>query len=218
MRARRILRGLVVAAAALFVLQIVFALTGPPDCLTDWLKGKQFAPNETPRVIVVLGGSGIPSESGLIRTYHAAEIGRGLTGTTFVVSLPTEENPDTSSVGRMRDELVLRGVPAAAILMETTGLNTHEQAVNVRQLLGDTVLHEPVVVVTSGYHMRRAVLCFREAGFTNVTGSLAESVGAEYDPGAWAWLRYGIWGNMAREAEIARELTALLAYKVRGWI
>jgi len=118
----------------------------------------------------------------------------------------------------MRDELVLRGIPAAQILMETKGLNTHEEAVNVRTLLGDAALREPVVIVTSEFHMRRALLCFRKQGFVNVAGLNAASVGAEADPGAWAGLRYGVWGNLQAEVTVTRELMALLASKLRGWI
>lgn len=209
------MKRLVWVAAACFLLQLVFVLTGPPAPLVEWLTGENLNPPKNPRYVVVLGGSGVPSGNTLLRTWHAARFGVGLTGATFIVSLPADVSPETSSVGRMRDELVLRGIPAAAIQMETHALNTHEQAMNVRKMID---ADSTVVVVTSGFHMRRALLSFRKAGFTNVDGLFAYSVGPEADAGTNTWLRYSVWGNWAQEVEISRELAALLVYKLRGWI
>jgi len=205
-----------VVAGGLFLVQIVFAITGPPRWLGHWLNAKDCAPTVTPRYIVVLGGGGIPSGSSLIRSYYAAEFGRGLTGTTFVVALPTDGDPAQSSVGRMRDELVLRGIPAATILLESRGLNTRQQAHNVASLLGPTAFPEPIVVVTSEYHLRRAIMNFRKAGFTHVAGLNAASTGTEADPGSWAGLRYGIWGNLVAEIKMLRELLGIAAGTVTG--
>lgn len=215
---RRIARVLLWTAALLFVAQVVVAFVGPPRALTDWLVGAGEQPREAPRYVVVLGGGGIPSESGLLRTYYAADYGRTLTNATFIVSLPADDSPATSSVGRMRDELVMRGIPSSSIQMETRGLNTHQQADKIREMLGADALTQSVVLVTSGYHMRRSLLSFRKEGFAKVAGLTAEGIGAEADPGALAWLRYTIWHNLEREAQILRELVALTAYKLRGWI
>jgi len=90
--------------------------------------------------------------------------------------------------------------------------------VNIRALLGDEARQQPLVVVTSGFHVRRAVLAFREVGFPNVRGLLAASVDAEADLGWFTGLRYGIWRNLASEAELMRELIAFATYKLRGWV
>ncbi|HXI82733.1 MAG TPA: YdcF family protein [Verrucomicrobiae bacterium] len=214
----RVARTLDVIAALVVLLLIVLAVSGPPRGIVDWLEMPELAPQETPRNIVVLGGGGIPSGSTLLRTYYAAQYGKNLTGTTFVVSLPADGNPETSSVGRMQDELVLRGVPSSAIRMEYRGLNTHEQAVNVQRLLGPEALGQPILIVTSGYHMRRAVSCFRKLGFTKVSGLLASDIGAEAEIGPWGWLRYGVWSHLEREIRISRELAALATYRLEGWI
>ena len=97
--------------------------------------------------------------------------------------------------------------------MEHRGLDTRQQAAGVRTLLGEAALHEPVVVVSSQYHVRRAVLLFRRAGFTNVTGVTADDISAEADIGPWGWLRYGVWSNAVAEIRIARELIALAGAK-----
>jgi uncharacterized SAM-binding protein YcdF (DUF218 family) len=207
------------AIAVVFLLsQILVALVGPPQCVIEWLEMPEILPRVTPRNLVILGGGGIPSGSTLLRTYYAAQYGKNLTGTTFIVSLPADGDPETSSVGRMRDELVLRGIPSSVIRMEYRGLNTHQQAVNVQHLLGPEALDQPILIVTSGYHMRRAVDCFRKAGFTRVSGLLASEIGAEAEIGPWGWLRYGVWAHLEREIRVSRELAALATYKIEGWI
>jgi uncharacterized SAM-binding protein YcdF (DUF218 family) len=214
-RSARILLG---GAGWLFIVQLTIGFTGLPRPLTLWLAGGKPPVSHDVRHVIVLGGAGIPSESGLMRTYRAAGFVAGSTGMTCVVALPCDVAPDTGSVGRMRDELVLRGVPRASILMEYRGLNTHEQALNIRELLGPEALDAPVVVVTSPTHVRRALLCFRKAGFRNVTGLPAHSADVEADIGPHGLWRYGFWSNLENQFTVARELLALLQYKVKGWI
>ena len=204
-------------AGGLFLVQLIFALAGTPPALWEWLDGSACYPRETPRYVVVLSGGGIPSGSSLIRSYYAAQFGRGLTGTTFIVAMPADQDPDHSSVGRFRDELVMRGIPTGNVLMETRGLNTYQQAGNIRQMLSAAVLNEPVLVVTSEFHVRRAMLCFRKQGFQRVAGLNAAGIGAEADPGLFAALRYGFWGNLITHIKMFRELTAILSYKLCGW-
>jgi len=218
LRAQRLGRRLLQVVAVLFLLQVLGVLIGPPRWLQDWLSATAYLPKEQPRYIIVLGGGGIPSTSTLIRTYYAAEYGRGLTGTTFIVSLPTDSDPNTSSVGRMRDELVRRGIPASSIQMEYRGLDTHQEAAYIRKMLDASAIHEPILVISSEYHLRRAMLCFRKEGFTRVSALDASGIGAEAEMGPWSWLRYGIWNNAGNEARIIREFLALLTYKLRGWI
>jgi uncharacterized SAM-binding protein YcdF (DUF218 family) len=205
-------------AAFLLVVQIVVALTGLPPALVSWMVTADVVLQEEPRYVVVLGGGGIPSESGLIRTYYAAQHGAGLTGATFIVSLPTDHDPETSSVGRMRDELVMRGIDRESILMEYKGKNTYQQARSIRNMLGYRALGEPLLIVTSPYHARRSLLCFRRQGFENVACLAAQSVAAEADMGPATGGRYNIWGTLVYEVWYARELVALAYYRMRGWL
>lgn len=67
----------------------------------------------------------------------------------------------------MRDFITAYGVPSNAIQIETLSANTHENALNARKALGP----EPqgrLVLLTSDYHMFRAMRLFRKAGL-NVT-------------------------------------------------
>jgi uncharacterized SAM-binding protein YcdF (DUF218 family) len=173
---------------------------------------------EAPRYIVVLGGGGIPSDTGLMRTYFGARHSIAFPDATVIVALPADEDPETSSVGRMKDELVLRGVPASSILMETEGDNTYEQAERIRAMLGPGVIDDPVHIVTEPTHLRRSILCFRKAGFSRVFGVGTRNTGAEADLGSGTFLRYTLWTNLQLQIRVLREIIATGMYKLRGWI
>ena len=197
---------------------MTLAITGLQGRVHRWLSGGAPALESEPRAIVVLGGGGIPSESGLIRCWYAAQAGRTMTNALLVVCLPSDVDPETSSTGLMRDELVMRGIEPERILLEYRGRDTHEQAVFTAALLGDECLDDPILVVTSDYHMRRSLMSFRKAGFREVSGMAAFRVGVEADLGGKILLRYSFWQHLESQAFMARELCALAWYKLRGWL
>jgi uncharacterized SAM-binding protein YcdF (DUF218 family) len=212
------LRFLLSGCAGLFLLQIALATPLLDGIVESWLHVPGTEAMEDPAYIVVLGGGGIPSDTGLMRTYFGAMHSLAYPDATVIVSLPADENPGTNSVGLMRDELVMRGVPAASILMETRGRNTHEQATNIRDMLGPAALTEPVHIVTERTHLRRSLLSFRKAGFTRVYGIGTYNTGAEADVGAWTFLRYSLWSNLQLQIRVLREVIATGVYWLRGWI
>ncbi len=207
-----------IGAAAALALQLAVGLLGIPGPIVRWMIGVNEATHGDPAVIVVLGGGGIPSETGLIRTYHAAQLARRHPAARLIVALPADGAPEDLSVGRMRDELVMRGVPPETIRMEHEGRNTHEQAVNIRNMLGDGGQQQSMAIVTSPSHIRRSLLCFRKEGFERASGFAAYAVGAEADLGGLTRMRYGFWSNQRLWIEYLREWCAMIVYKLRGWI
>lgn len=218
---KTLLRGLKVLwglAGLMFILFLLVGFLGLPKAWVMWMTGGDSALPPGYRYVVVMGGAGIPSESGLIRTYHGAALAAGKKGVTCVVALPCDIAPERGSVGKMRNELVLRGVSPRSVVMEYRGINTHEQAVNIAHLLGPASLTDSVVVVTSPLHIRRSVMCFRHEGFRNITGFAATSGDVEADIGSHTLLRYSFWGNLAAGLGVLREGMALGQYWVKGWI
>jgi uncharacterized SAM-binding protein YcdF (DUF218 family) len=61
----------------------------------------------------------------------------------------------------MRELAVSRGVPASAIILETKAANTYENVVFVRGIL-DRRGWRSILLVSSPYHMRRALLTWRK--------------------------------------------------------
>jgi uncharacterized SAM-binding protein YcdF (DUF218 family) len=213
----RIGRKAVIILAAVFVLQVVAASSPIPDWIMEWLSHDGMKLEHQPRFVVVLGHD-IPSQTGLISAYYAAEVGHNQAGITYIVGMPTDDDPDSSAPGRIRAELVLRGIPASDILFESRGRDTHQQALFIRKMLGDNELDQPLIVVTSPPHVRRAVLCFRKQGFSQVMGLAAKDALCEVDLGRWVFLRYTLWCRLEWEPTIVRELIALAMYRLRGWI
>ena len=211
-------RILISISAMLFLLHIALATPLLHRVVERWLEFDTAATMEAPGYIIVLGGGGIPSNTGLMRTYYGAEHSLAFPDATVIVALPADEDPETSAAGRMKNELVMRGVPAASILMETEGRNTHEQAEKIRAILGPSAIDDPVHIVTEPTHLRRSVLCFRKAGFSHVSGIGTYNTGAEADIGAGTFLRYTFWSNLQLQIRVLREMIATGIYKLRGWI
>jgi uncharacterized SAM-binding protein YcdF (DUF218 family) len=132
----------------------------------------------------------------------------------------------------MRDELAMRGVARSRVMFEEQGRHTRDQAVNCFRLLKGE--KQPcVLLVSSPAHIRRSVWAFEKAGFTNVAAVAAFD--GEYetdlrfetpelkgravpDVGQSLLVRYGLWANLATEAQVLREYSAMLYYKAFGWI
>jgi uncharacterized SAM-binding protein YcdF (DUF218 family) len=127
--------------------------------------------------IVVLGGGvnprisaarGRPSvRDAAERLFAAGELARRYPGARIVMSggeaaiFPTGRPEATV----MRDVLVSQGIDASRIATETTSRNTYENAVETRRLMQPKP-GEVWILITSAWHMPRAVGCFRTAGWT----------------------------------------------------
>ena len=99
----------------------------------------------------------------------------------------------------MRSLLRERGFPALRIRTETKATSTVENFRNVSRMIDPSA---PVLVVTSNYHMARALRIAREAGFTAAKGLPARS-----DP-----LWYGVNVMWEVNAELSRLTNVATAY------
>jgi uncharacterized SAM-binding protein YcdF (DUF218 family) len=115
-----------------------------------------------PTHILVMGGSGIPGESGLMRTFYAARIAARNPEAEVLVAMPLGAAQSDASRAYL-DELLLRGVRAERIHILPDGRNTREQALRLAEYLAGWT-HEPprVLIVTSPEHIRRTAACIRK--------------------------------------------------------
>lgn len=60
-------------------------------------------------------------------------------------------------------------IPDSAMLIESESKNTYENAIYTKKLLGDSLMNSKLLLVTSAWHMPRAMATFKKAGFTNLT-------------------------------------------------
>ncbi len=228
----RILRNLLVVIGIFFLACIVLALTEQPYWGYHWLGTSKSELKWKPEFIIVLGGGGMPSQSNLMRGWYAGQAAESFPGATVVIAMPGEVSDSLSAPQIMKKELVLRGVKPGKIIFEYEGTNTRAQALNCKNQIK---MQTPVLLVTSPEHMRRAVLCFRKAGFEKVNGLPAFENALEADlkfdddklggnkilmpdVGESINARYNLWNHLKYEILIARELFALGYYRLRGWV
>ncbi|UFH56393.1 YdcF family protein [Spirosoma sp. KNUC1025] len=112
--------------------------------------------------------------------------------------------------------LRVAGVPATDIVLETKSLNTHENAVFSIQLLQSGFHTKRCVLITSAWHMRRAVACFEKEGaiVTPFSGSFISSR-RSFAPGEWVLPHEEAFFN---GYYLIRELVGYVTYKLAGYI
>ncbi len=169
-------------------------------------------------VVVLSGGvhqaAGPPADwlggSSLRRTLEGARLWRGIPGARLVITGgPPLAGPDAAAVMAKLARQV--GVPVAAMTLERKSRDTEEQARALFAMLG----RRPFALVTSAYHMHRALWWlrryglrplpaptdFKTAGFGPTLADFLPQPGGlwgahvalhEYLGMAWAWLK-GLW-------------------------
>jgi len=98
-------------------------------------------------------------------------------------------------------------VPSENILIEKNSRRTHEQAVETKKIT-NPLRWKSVILVTSYSHMKRAVLCFEQAGF-KVYPAPADPL-ERYAAGPIE--RLDLFGK------ILHEYGAMIYYRIKGWI
>ena len=194
----RILKYILFFFGCLFLILFIFCLTSAPFLTWYNLSMKHAGIHRSPEFIVVLGGGGMPSESGLMRTWYAARAGNHFPRSKIIIALPGDTADTLSSVYQMKEELILRGISAKRISFESHGTNTRSQAVNIKKIItiydlrftnkfsleSDTALYKKrsatlssiqhpassILIITSPEHLYRAFRAFRKAGFLLVDG------------------------------------------------
>lgn len=186
----------------IFTLSVVLAFTSAPFWMWYGLSVSKAGVNRPPDYIVVLGGGGMPSESGLMRCWYAAKTANYFTRAKVIIALPGDVNDSLSSIIGMKKEILIRGIESRRIILEDSGTNTRAQALNIlkgitnieqrmsnnesnrHSIFNPSILQSfspSVLIVTSPEHLRRAVLTFKKAGFQKVDGLPAFEEAIESD-------------------------------------
>ena len=159
-------------------------------------------------VLIVLSGStlesGIMGESSYWRTVYAVQAWRE--GGFKKIVITGGSDPKMPIATLMSTFLQASGVPADAILTETRADNTRENALFTRDLLAG--LPGRKVLLTSDYHMFRALHTFRKAGIEVAPRPVRDVLvrGSGFR---------GRWGAFL---SVCTELPKIPVYAVRGWL
>ena len=228
----KLLRNFFVLVGMFFTICVLIAFTSAPYWGYHWLGTSKSELSRKPEYIILLGGGGMPSQSNLMRSWYTTKASNNFTHAKVIIAMPGDLTDSASTPQRMKEELVLRGINASNILFENEGTNTRSQALNCERMVR---FNTSLLLVTSPEHMRRAVLCFKKAGFEKVNALPAFENAAEADfsftddelggnkvlvpdVGKNINMRYQLWNHLKYEILIVREAFALSYYKLRGWI
>lgn len=182
---------------------------------------------ESPEVIVVMGGDGMPSPSGLMRVYYGIERAKAYPEAKIILALPYNQFDSTQQLSLMASEFVLKGIDTNRIAFEPNGFNTRSQALAIKEMVSDE--NAPMLIVSSPEHMYRCLASFRKVGFKNVGGNpsfenpsdeekLKDKTEEEKTRIRNLALRYNMWSYMHYEITVLREYAAISYYKLKGWI
>jgi len=179
---------------------VILAFTSAPFWTWYKLSVSKSGVNRPPDYIVVLGGGGMPSETGLMRCWYAAKTANYFTRAKIIIALPGNVHDSMSSINRMKKELTIRGVAPERILLEDSGTNSRAEALNIHEIISNIEQRttnnglvqnsksvnryssfKSILIVTSPEHLYRAVLTFRKAGFIKVDGIPAFDEAIESD-------------------------------------
>jgi len=198
---------LLVWLLALLGLLVVVATLTPLDAW--WAKLLAGGWNDPPGdVLIVLGGArtssdGVIAWNSYVRSLYAVRAYRAHAFPLIVLSGGTGP-PSVASA--MRDFVESQGVPAAVIRVEERSLTTRENALYVSEMLKATPGRK--VLLTSDYHIYRAVRAFRKAGLDVVPRPVPD-----------AFKRSGsLEGRWPAFLELTLESIKIVYYWVRGWI
>jgi vancomycin permeability regulator SanA len=186
----RPLRPLAIAGVAA-ALVAVAVTTGIAAGVRATTAGSIYAPDEVPAapVALVLGKLVYPdgTPSPLLRGRLQVALGLYRAGRVRAILASGDggSRPGYDEVSPMRRWLIAHGVPAGRVVPDPAGFDTYASCARAHDLFGVT----RAIVVTSSYHLPRAVALCRSRGI--------DAVGVGDDSGRadwWSW-----WSGTARE-------------------
>lgn len=232
----RVLRILFLTMGIISGGMLLFAFTTGPYHMYHWLGTSVSAYRFQPNYIIIMGGTGYPSESALMRSWYAAALAQQYPKAEVIITQPAAVcvRPELSDAWGIRNDLVMRGVDSSLIRLEIEGRNTREEALKVIAMAPEA-RQKNCVLVTSPEHMRRSILTFRKAGFLHLGGlpafNTSGAVNLDYkdselggrheelpEVGGSLQLRYQFWNHLRYQIICYRELAGLAWYRIKGWI
>jgi uncharacterized SAM-binding protein YcdF (DUF218 family) len=114
----------------------------------------------------------------------------------------------------VKEVLIAMGVKPEDIYLEEKARNTHENAVNTKQML-KPFMQERMVLVTSAMHMPRAEACYLKEGF--LIDVFPADIKKKDTPSGILDQISPQERNLAKFAELVREITGYVIYRIVGF-
>ena len=123
------------------------------------------------------------------RAEAAIELYKNGWADTLIFSGAAQDKTGPSNAAVMKKQAVAEGVPNSAILIDEQSVDTAQNATNTEAIIANHTIHT-VILVTSGYHQRRANLEFQHT-VKNVI--ILNAPTDDQDWNMWWWLRPRGW-------------------------
>jgi len=135
--------------------------------------------DRTDKVVLLLGGreSNVLRASEVIRICHNKNFQFPISNFQIIVSGRDPLNSKINEAGEVKKHLVERGIPSGDIILEDKSRNTAESAKNIKEIVGK----EPFFLVTSAYHMPRAMEIFQKVGASSIAAPTDFKIKNQYD-------------------------------------
>lgn len=145
----------------------------------------------------------------LMRTIHGTKLYKNGLSKTIIFSGGNllKNKLDISISQKMAEFASELGIPQNAQIVEDKSLRTHQNALEVKQIM-DRYGFKDVLLVTSAIHMKRAMLVFANAGIKAYPAPVSAFEITITDP----------WDRLGMFRAVMREYVGLLFYKWKGWI
>ena len=134
---------------------------------------------EADAVVVVSGGDTVA------RTNAGIQLIKNGWADTLVLSGAALDKSGPSNAAAMEEQAIAAGIAPEAILIDEEAANTQQNAENSQSIFTDNDIHD-VILVTSGYHQRRASLEFNKTADAVVIRNYPVTKDADWS--GWWWL------------------------------
>jgi len=179
-----------------------------------------------PDYLILMGGDGMPSPSGLMRTYFGVQLAKKYPYSKIILALPKNETDSTYQLELMKKEFTENSIAPRRIEFAAGGYNTRTQALEIKSMIP---AESKLLIITSPEHTFRAIASFKKVGFHKVGGSPTfekppdeDALDKEDEKDSRRIrnldLRYNIWSYMQYEIIVFREYLAIAYYWIKGWI
>lgn len=124
---------------------------------------------------------------------------------------------DEPEANKFKKVMMMAGIPEEDILLENQTRNTFESAVVVNKILDSLhIKPEECLLITSAFHMRRSLACYRKAGL-NIETFSTDFYGLQDKLFLTSIVLPSIEGFIIWE-KLFKEWTGFVAYKIAGYI
>ncbi len=125
-------------------------------------------------------------------------------------------NPEEKESVAMAAFITTRGVSPSDLLLEKDSRNTYENAIRTSEVLDSLGMkNQPILLITSAFHMKRALLCFEKQGIQAIPYPV------DFKSDSWNWSFSWIIPSATALTTwelIIREVLGLLMYRMTGFI